>query len=181
LQVHARGDQLQPLLMAMPDWESLHAWGLSSACCVAPHAIRAWRRALLSLQVWKFSSEASIRAVLYPQPLNFLLTLLPVHPFPPGRLAELCELITMPPDRHCLRGRYPKLMPFGWVSARSAYAVRNTFRERHKPDESALALRAQFRTHAVQQKMAARGPICPAQAPPARRNNRPSRRERDRS
>jgi hypothetical protein len=47
--VHARGNQLQPLLVAMPHRKAFHAWGLSSACCAASHAVRTRRNALLNL------------------------------------------------------------------------------------------------------------------------------------
>ena len=70
LQVRPRRNQLQPLLVTMTDGALLHAWGLSSTCCAAPHAVRAWRGALLYLQVWEFSDEASIFAVLRPKLLD---------------------------------------------------------------------------------------------------------------
>jgi hypothetical protein len=63
----------------MADRELLHAWRLSSTRRTAPHTVRAWRRPLLHLQVWEFSGEASILAVLRPKPFNLLLTFLPVH------------------------------------------------------------------------------------------------------
>ena len=79
LQVRAGRNQLQPLLVTMTDGELLHAWGLSSTCRAASHAVRAWRGALLYLQVRELSGEASVCAVLLPKPLNFFLTFLPVH------------------------------------------------------------------------------------------------------
>ena|SRR5215472_1575315 len=81
LQVHARGNQLQPLLVAMPDRKAFNAWWLSSARRAAPHAVRTRRNALLNLQVWKLPSKASIAAVLRPKLLDLFLTLLPVHFF----------------------------------------------------------------------------------------------------
>src|SRR5262249_11042573 len=78
LQVRAGRNQLQPLLVTMPHGELLHAWRWNSTSGAAPHAVRAWRCALLHLQVRELSDEASIFAVLRLKPLNLLLTLLPM-------------------------------------------------------------------------------------------------------
>ena len=80
LQVRAGRNQLQPLLVTMTDGELLHAWGLSSTCRAASHAIRAWRGALLYLQVREWSGEASVFAMLRLKLLNLFLTFLPVQP-----------------------------------------------------------------------------------------------------
>ena len=79
LQVHARRNQLQPLLVTVTDGKLLHADGLNPTSGAAPHAVRAWRRTLFHCQVWEFSNEASISAVLRPKLLNLFPTLLPVH------------------------------------------------------------------------------------------------------
>jgi hypothetical protein len=84
LQVRAGRNQLQPLLVTMPHGELLHAWRWNSTSGAAPHAVRAWRCALLHLQVRELSDEASIFAVLRLKPLNLFLTLLPVHSFSLG-------------------------------------------------------------------------------------------------
>src|SRR5712671_630431 len=83
LQVRARRNQLQPLLVTVTDGELLHAWGPSSTCRAASHTVRAWRGALLYFQVRELPGEASVCAVLLPKPLNLFLTFLPVHPFCP--------------------------------------------------------------------------------------------------
>ena len=72
----------------MTDGELLHAWGLGSKCRAASHAVRAWRGALLYLQVRELSGEASVCAVLLPEPLNLFLTFLPVHPCCPWWLGD---------------------------------------------------------------------------------------------
>jgi hypothetical protein len=79
LQVRAGRNQLQPLLVTMPDRELLHSRGSSPTRGAAPHVIRARRRALLHLEVREFSAEASISAVLRLKTLNLFLPLLPVH------------------------------------------------------------------------------------------------------
>src|SRR5262249_51125180 len=68
----------------MPHGELLHAWRWNSTSGAAPHAVRAWRCALLHLQVRELSDEASIFAVLRLKPLNLFLTLLPMHSFSLG-------------------------------------------------------------------------------------------------
>jgi hypothetical protein len=80
LQIRAGRNQLEPLLVTMTDGELLHVWRLGSTCRAASHAVRAWRGALLYLQVRELSGEASVCAVLLPKPLNLFLTFLPVHP-----------------------------------------------------------------------------------------------------
>src|SRR5262249_22507880 len=89
LQVHAGRNQLQPLLVTMPHGELLRAWRWNSTSGAAPHAVRAWRCALLHLQVRELSDEASIFAVLCLKPLNLFLTLLPVHSFFLGGLVQI--------------------------------------------------------------------------------------------
>jgi hypothetical protein len=79
LQVHAGGNQLQPLLVTVTDRKLPHAWRFSPTNGAAPHVIRARRRALLHLQIRKFSTEASILAVLRLKPLNLFQTLFPAH------------------------------------------------------------------------------------------------------
>jgi hypothetical protein len=63
----------------MTDWKLLHAWGRNSTRGAAPHPVRAWRCTLLHLQVWEFSSETSIFAVLRLKLLDLFPTLFPVH------------------------------------------------------------------------------------------------------
>src|SRR5262249_45499223 len=92
LQVHAGRNQLQPLLVTMPHGELLRAWRWNSTSGAAPHAVRAWRCALLHLQVRELSDEASIFAVLCLKPLNLFLTLLPVHSFFFGGLVQFPRL-----------------------------------------------------------------------------------------
>src|ERR1700730_1699050 len=55
LEVHARRNQLQPLLVAVTDREALHAWRLNATRCAAPHTVRTRRGSLLNLQVREFS------------------------------------------------------------------------------------------------------------------------------
>jgi hypothetical protein len=62
LQLRAGRNQLEPLLVTMTDGELLHAWGLSSTCRAASHAVRAWRGALLYLQVRELLGQASVCA-----------------------------------------------------------------------------------------------------------------------
>jgi hypothetical protein len=64
----------------MTDGESLHAWGLSSTCRAASHAVRTWRGALLYLQIRELSGEASVFAMLRLKLLNLFLTFLPAQP-----------------------------------------------------------------------------------------------------
>jgi len=63
----------------MTDGKLLHACGSSPTSGAAPHAVRAWRCALLHFQVWEFSGEASIVAVLGLQSFDLLPTFFPVH------------------------------------------------------------------------------------------------------
>ena len=115
LQVRAGRNQLQPLLVTMPHGELLHAWRWNSTSGAAPHAVRAWRCALLHLQVRELSDEASIFAVLRLKPLNLFLTLLPMHSFSLGGLVQSwgSHVSTMSPmaslaDRYRLRAKSRK-------------------------------------------------------------------------
>src|SRR6516165_7886425 len=73
----------------MPHRELLRAWRWNSTSGAAPHAVRAWRCALLHLQVRELSDEASIFAVLRLKPLNLFLTILPMHSFSLGDCSTL--------------------------------------------------------------------------------------------
>src|SRR5262245_51505668 len=79
LQVRAGRNQLQPLLVTMLNRELRLSLCAMPASRGAAHAIRARRCALLHFQVWEFSDEASIGAVLRLKSFNLFLTLLPVH------------------------------------------------------------------------------------------------------
>ena len=79
LQVRTGRNQLQPLLVTMPNRKLLHSRWARSTSGAASHAIRARRCALLHFQVWEFSDEASIGAVPRLKPCNLFLTLLPVQ------------------------------------------------------------------------------------------------------
>ena len=79
LQIRARRNELQPLLVTMTDGELLHAWRRNSTSSTAPHTIRTGCGALLDLEVWEFSYEASIFAVLGLKPFNLFPTLPPIH------------------------------------------------------------------------------------------------------
>src|SRR5262249_48275563 len=83
----------------MPHGELLRAWWWNWTSGAAPQAVRAWRWALLLLQVRELSDEASIFAVLCLKPLNLFLTLLPVHSFFLGGLVQSCgsHVSTMSP------------------------------------------------------------------------------------
>src|SRR4029079_19082184 len=79
LQVHARRNQLESLLVAVSDGELLHTRWTGPTRCAAAHVIRAWCWTLVEFQIWKVSVQLSVGAVLRPEPLDLFLTLLPVH------------------------------------------------------------------------------------------------------
>src|SRR5262249_16375990 len=76
LQGRTGRNQVQPLVVSMPNRKLLHSRRARSTSGAASHAIRARRCALLHFQVWEFSDEASIGAVPRLKPCNLFLTLL---------------------------------------------------------------------------------------------------------
>src|SRR5262249_6345 len=97
LQVRTGSNQLQPLLVTMPNRKLLHSRRARSTSGAASHAIRARRCALLHFQVWEFSDEASIGAVPPLKPSNLFLTLFPVHSVVLDSRCSLNQVSTMCP------------------------------------------------------------------------------------
>src|SRR5262249_9417637 len=97
LQVRTGRNQLQPLLVTMPNRKLLHSRRARSTSGAASHAIRARRCALLHFQVWEFSDEASIGAVPRLKPCNLFLTLFPVHSVVLDSRCSLNQVSTMCP------------------------------------------------------------------------------------